>query len=204
MNTQGKQPQDSITEYTWICNTLFGTYMDAIWGIELVRSEADKCIANSIGDRPPFMSFIPKDHDPEAPKQITHEQMLARNVNFERADKIAERNSKDGQNGTLIAQMTIVMIYQYWEDKYRAKIANDLNTSPNDLKIDGIGDIRLFRNSIVHNKGFANPGVEGTKRFCWFRTEDFIRLDFDRMLEIKNYIMTDFRNECLVASQSSK
>jgi hypothetical protein len=205
MNIQGKQPKDSIEEYTWMCNMLFGTYMDAIWGFELVRGEADKCIANSTGDRPPFMSFIPKDHDPDAPIQLTHEQMLARNVNFELADKIAERNSMDGQNCILIAQMTIVTIYQYWEDKYRKKIADELHlTSRNDLKIDGMGDIRQFRISILHNKGLATPEVELTKRFRWFRTGDFIRLDFDRMLEIKNYIMTDFRNECLGASQLSK
>ena len=124
---------------------------------------------------------------------------------MERADKVAERNSLDGHNSLIMAQMTLITTFHYWEDKYRAMIAGEFGLdSKDDLKVDGIGDLRLLRISIVHNKGIAKKEVERTKRFGWFKENDRILLDFDKMLEIKNYLMTEFYDECLGAIQAVK
>lgn len=206
MSTEQPHLRDSIEEYTWLCNSLFGTFMDAIWGFNLVGKNAKTALAKETPTgRPPLMSFIPKKLDLEGPSKVSDQEMQERNVHIERADKIANRNTLDGSNSLLIAQMTLITVFHYWEDKYRAMIASEFGLkSKDDLKIDGIGDIRRIRISIVHNKGIAKKEVESTKRFQWFKEGDLILLDFDKMLEIKNYIMTEFRDECIQAIESTK
>ena len=206
MSNSQPAPKDSIEEYTWLCNSLFGTYMDGIWGFNLVgKSAQDALQQETPNGKPPLMSFIPKKYDPATPTKVSDQEMAQRNVHRERADKIADRNSLDGPNSLFLAQMTLITVFHYWEDKYRAMIASEFGlASKGDLKVDGVGDIRLLRISIVHHKGIAKKEIERTKRFQWFKENDHILLDFDKMLAIKNYIMNDFRDECLQSIESSK
>lgn len=206
MSTETPMPKDSIEEYAWVCNSFFGIYMDAIWGFDLVRNTAQiKLGTKTPNGLPPFLSFIPKNANPNLPTCQTNEVFQRRNVHMERADKIVQRNSTDGRNSLIMAQMALITTFHYWEDKYRAMIASEFGlNSKDDLKVDGVGDIRLLRISIVHNKGIAKKEVERSNRFRWFKENDQILLDFDKMLEIKNYFMTEFYDECLDAIHSVK
>ena len=174
--------KNSIEEFTWMCNSLFGTYMDGIWGFKLVRDEAANAISTAADGKIPLMSFKPK--VPDGRSKISVEEMNSTNVHMESADKIVKRNDLDGANSLILAQMALITVFHFWEDKYRAMIATefDLPTPEDDkpigsnLKVDGIGDIRLMRISIVHNKGIAKKEIERTKLFCWFKEGDYLSL----------------------------
>ena len=57
--------------------------------------------------------------------------------------------------------MSLISIYQYWEDYFRSKIANYLYLKDkSDLKSPIMGDVRRLRVSIIHHKGIALKDVE--------------------------------------------
>ncbi|MEO1353639.1 MAG: hypothetical protein AAFW84_33620 [Cyanobacteria bacterium J06635_15] len=206
MNPEPNKPRDSIEEYTWVCDSLLGTFMDAIWGFALVGKDAQSALRSKTPNgKPPFVSFIPRPADPNMPRRQTYEEFQQQQVHMARADEVVKRNALDGHNSLIMAQMALITVFHYWEDKYRAMIASEFGLESKDvLKVDGVGDIRLLRISIVHNKGIAKKEVERTKRFRWFSEDDKILLDYDKMLEIKNYLMSEFYSECLDAIHAVK
>lgn len=62
-------------------------------------------------------------------------------------------NEENGKNYIRAAQLLIVMIFIFWEEEYREKIAAASSLKKQDLKIPIFGDLRLLRNAIVHDKG---------------------------------------------------
>ena len=92
-----------------------------------------------------------------------------------------EKIGKNGTNIRLIGNMCLVMIYQYWEDRYREEIAKSKGIDKGELTSDLIGDIRLFRTSIIHNNSRAIAEVDRCKILKWFRAGDEIVIDSAKM-----------------------
>ncbi|MBI4674726.1 MAG: hypothetical protein HY741_24030 [Chloroflexi bacterium] len=92
-----------------------------------------------------------------------------------------EKNGKDGVKIRLVGNMCLVMIYQYWEDKYREEIAKSKRIAKDELMSDLFGDIRHFRNSIIHNNGRAISEVSRCKIPRWFTENDEIVMDAAKM-----------------------
>lgn len=99
-----------------------------------------------------------------------------------------EKIGKNGTNIKLIGNMCLVMIYQYWEDRYREEIAKSKDINKGELTSDLIGDIRHFRNSIIHNNGRAIPEVDRCKILKWFRAGDEIVIDSVKMDQLINQL----------------
>jgi hypothetical protein len=45
------------------------------------------------------------------------------------------------------------MIYSFWNDEIRPRLARCKNVKADDIKVDALGDLRLLRHAILHNKG---------------------------------------------------
>ena len=73
--------------------------------------------------------------------------------------------------------MSVVSIYQYWEDDLREKIARHLGIESCDLKYSVMGDLRILRRSIIHNGGVAWKDIGKCEIFQWFSVGDVISLD---------------------------
>jgi hypothetical protein len=99
-----------------------------------------------------------------------------------------EKIGKNGTNIRLIGNMCLVMIYQYWEDRYRGEIAKSKGIERGELTSDLIGDIRHFRNSIIHNNSRAIAEVDRCKILKWFRAGDEIIIDSSKMDELLDQI----------------
>jgi hypothetical protein len=83
--------------------------------------------------------------------------------------------------------MCLVMMYQYWEDKYRDEIATSKGITKDELSSDLFGDIRHLRNSIIHNNGRAISEVSRCKVLKWFKEDDEVVIDaqkMDRLIEL--------------------
>jgi hypothetical protein len=49
-------------------------------------------------------------------------------------------------------------MFAYWDEQVRPKIAQVRGVNLNDVQVDALGDLRLLRNSIVHNSGVIKAG----------------------------------------------
>jgi hypothetical protein len=68
------------------------------------------------------------------------------------ADYIAY-NSEHGTNEQQHARAIIVMLFTYWNEEIRPRLARSKDIAANDIKVDALGDLRLLRHAILHNKG---------------------------------------------------
>jgi hypothetical protein len=110
--------------------------------------------------------------------------------------EIKNRTKTNGHNWVLIGRQCVVSAYTYWEEYLRLEIAYALEVlNPEEQKekkeIEKIlnkhvsddfwGDIRHFRNSIVHKNGIANSDVAKCKILKWFTPGEPLNLDQAKM-----------------------
>ena len=181
---------EAIKEFNKVLDDIYGIYLDSTRGFHLLREEIIK--GQQIISEKTGMSIVDIDQakqyygvgDPNKPDSyILHECTQS---------QLKKRNEKSGDNYAIIANMCIVLIYQYWEDHYRKNIAEELGyTNKNDLKSDIMGDLRLLRISIVHNKVIAKESVENCKLLQWFKKGDIIYVN-EKMFEKIVFYIKDF------------
>jgi len=108
--------------------------------------------------------------------------------------ELKKRINKDGENYKTIANLCIVLIFQYW-DYYRKKIAKQLNIEENEIKFDIMGDIRYLRNSILKHKGTGNHEMKKCKILKWFKEGEEININpeqFEKIIRIIKKSLSDF------------
>jgi len=188
----------SINEFEQIVDHLYGVYLDSTTGFDKLREWLIETQSKTIDefkvshpelanleylDSVEFVYGKGKPTDPDAIKLHSCTQK-----------NLKERNLNDGINFQFLGNMTLVSIYQYWEDHHRKNISEELGIEKNDLKHPVMGDIRLLRRSIIHHAGIALKDVEKCEIFTWFKENDFIYIDenkFEEMvLKIKEMLNT--------------
>jgi hypothetical protein len=70
-----------------------------------------------------------------------------------RADEFITANAEAGFNEQQVCWSVIVFIFAYWDEEIRPQIAKIRGVKPGEVKINAFGDLRVLRNSIVHNGG---------------------------------------------------
>jgi hypothetical protein len=99
-----------------------------------------------------------------------------------------ERNTPGGLNFKTLGNMCMVLIYQYWEDHYRKKIAEFARLEKNGIKLPIMGDLGIIRNSIIHHKGIAKDEVEKCEILKWFKAGDEISVNQEQFEELIRHI----------------
>lgn len=121
---------------------------------------------------------------------------------------VKERNKEDGLNYFLLGANCIVSLYSYWEEYLRVEVGIAMGVLPkgstnteetrlilNKHVVNDIwGDIRLLRNSIVHNDSIASHEMSRCKIIHFFPSGQPIELDFKKMHEIF-ILLAMYRNE---------
>ncbi len=95
-----------------------------------------------------------------------------------------EGNKLNGKNYQIIAGLCLTMIYDYWENYYRGKIAEEYGVNKDDIVWDIMGDLKYFRHSIIHHQGIAISEIKNCKRLKWFKKGEKINLDKDQMEDV--------------------
>lgn len=161
---------------------IYGLYFDSIHGFGLVAAKIkefqktflEKYKISSIEDFDKT-SFIYGRGKPGSKDSYS--------MHISKMGKIKERNKKSGENYKIIANLCLVLIYQYWENYYRVRIANDIGLEKTkDLELDIFGEIKVLRDSIIHHRAIALDRVEDFKLLKWFKKGDKIEID-DKQLE---------------------
>lgn len=99
-----------------------------------------------------------------------------------------KKNAPGGDNQIMAANMCIVMMYAYWEDNYREKIAHAAGfRNKYDVRSDIMRDLGILRNSIIHHKGYLKTDKK-CKILTWLQPNDKINIDLGQFEEVKHQI----------------
>jgi hypothetical protein len=178
------KPNLSTSDFLIEVNDIAGFFAD----FHTAKNEALKSVRNKITKRELHLnskiSFgIRNPNKDDTPKSMSLETYHATNVQ-QWINRLESNKSID-----LAAKSVIIFIFEIWEHKYRGNIiVNNIEKSTSHI----LGDIRLLRNSILHNKGIANQDIAKTKIFKKFKPGDAISLSANDIKDIIQHIHEDF------------
>jgi hypothetical protein len=177
---------DTLREFVDFINRQVGVYMDAIAGFAGNKTRLELQIVRV---RRRFNKGKDKDganivvstsvEDPDSPEAIHNRISRAK-------DYLAE-NSEGGFNEQQQARAIIVFIFSYWDEEIRPRLTRNKNmTSPNGIRVDAMGDLRLLRHAIIHNKGKLETAAHGRLKIMkdLFEPNSEIHVSHDVMHQI--------------------
>jgi hypothetical protein len=180
-------------EFMRFCYDLLGAYLDALAGLEAIRSELvrrQKAKIDELKETQPekaseeFMDQQVLDHRFPA-DQHNPEELLHRSTQGE----FKRRTAPGGSVARFLGHMMVALLYGAWEDNYRQKVASSLGHSDkNALKSDLFQDIAKLRQAILHNQGEATEEAERAKVLHWFQRGDEIYISPDRTRQLLDEI----------------
>lgn len=181
----------AIEEFWATIDRVYGTYLDANAGFAIlgarIRELQSQEVVSSGSSREHLdtRSVFYGKGDPNSPDAVVQHKVAQ--------GRLKARNRKNGENAQFLGAMSVVSIYQFWEDRFRNEIAAELGVLRQDLKHDLFGDLRLIRIAIIHHGGAAKKEIERCVLLRWFREGDEIILDEGRVFEL----ITRLRGVCL-------
>lgn len=197
-------------EFTQLWNRLQALYLDAVAGFAFVRDhvESDQAHARSYVQGSELDSEEFQDTRMFTYSQIFSEDFCTSRIHEATQGEVKARNAPGGANFTTLGQLCLASFYDFWNDYLRreyviAKGHLDRDESCKTVveaclrehaSHDLWGDLRLLRNSIVHNKGIATSRVAGCKLIKWFKPGDPISITPEYMRAIFLALLT-YRNE---------
>lgn len=169
------QPQPkTLLEYKRITHTVFTAYNMSNHGMDKYANEINKLDG----------------FNPDGVFQIGTSGEKREALSQMGNDDAIEAMQKNGAFSQIIAFGLIVFNFAMWEEEYRQKIADELKMSKADILCDVMGDLRIFRNWIVHNNGIANKDVSKLTCMNWYKKGDAIIITTDEMSKIQKCINT--------------
>jgi len=143
---------ETLREFIDFVNHQVGVYMDALAGFAGNKTRIELQVARVLRRtqrrKDPdgvnvmvWSSF----EDPSSP-DVIHNRIT-------RAVDYIAFNSLHGFNEQQHARAIVVMIFSFWNEEIRPRLARCKNLETNEIKVDALGDLRLLRHAIIHNKG---------------------------------------------------
>lgn len=86
-----------------------------------------------------------------------------------------------------LGHQLIVFVYTIWDSTYRPSLAKALQVEPNSIQAPIMGDLRLLRNDIVHNKGIADKSADTTE-LRWFQRGEIMIVRHEHSAELDHKV----------------
>jgi len=151
---------------------LFGFFFDVGLACHTARKEIERVqLEFGSSDESPF---IVRDGPPVG----TPEEEIEKSLHSTTIGALKQRLNDPGFDLMQAAHSVVVFTYHIWDEKYRAAIALERGVEVKDIQVDIFGDLRILRNSIIHNKGFAADDVSKCKTLTRFKPGD--RIEFHK------------------------
>lgn len=145
-------PEAIIREYIDFVNRQVGVYMDALAGfaghctrVERQVHRVNKPTSSRIDNAGQRVVVWASYEDPTQP-DVIHNRII-------RANDYIAANSEGGSNEQQHSQAILVFLFTYWEDEIRPRLAVLRKIKLEEIRSDIMGDLRILRNVILHNKG---------------------------------------------------
>ena len=183
---------DVIREYIDFVNKQVGVYMDALAGfaghhtrVERQVHRINRAVNSHIDNTGQRVIVYASYEDPSQP-DVIHNRII-------RASDYIAANSKDGSNAQQHSQAVLVFLFAYWEEEIRPRLATLKRVESREIESDIMGDLRLLRNDILHNKGIISPTTtNGLKKLCdMFVVDKPIHISYENMHQIFVLIKQD-------------
>ena len=171
-------------EYLKVVDEIFMAYCDASMGFTMFRDIVERADRDLIA-----IGKLTQDQADKAPfvygEGNPNESGSYPLIKTNQADFI-DRNKKEGNNFRILGNMSLVLMYTYWEDEYRLEIADKVLGSKckNDVNLDIMKDMSNIRNSIIHHKGRADKDTGKNKILNWFKIRDEIFINDSQLKSI--------------------
>jgi len=175
----------TVAEFLDEVNRLFGFYFDADMAFHLTKlrlGEMQKIL--SLNDA---SNFSYTEGTPTGGPADFQKSMHATNFGA-----LKQRMAKGGTDSQAAAQAMVVFAFQIWEEKFRNSLTTNTGAPISDTGFDIMGDIRLLRNSIIHNKGIADANVARCKVLKHFKPGQPIQFTDAIIYDIIKAIRSEF------------
>lgn len=108
---------------------------------QVFRANRPRRITRNVSGQPTIVydSF----EDPRQPDVIHHRIV--------RLEEFVENNSPSGQHENQLSLSICVVIFAFWDEEIRPRLARASQRAPNDIKSNAFGDLRIIRHAALHN-----------------------------------------------------
>ena len=145
-------------ELVAVVDEIFGVYLDATSGFTHLLAKLNEILRAHPSPDTAFMRY--GEGDPNSPEaKVLHAVPIG---------DLRKRLAEDADDYRHIANYCVVTLFQFWEEEFRPRLAQLRRISTSEIQSDEWGDLRILRNSIIHNKGIATSDVARMKVFPWF------------------------------------
>ena len=145
-----------LGEFVSACQKHYFAFQSAAFGIQKQRELFSRLFRPEHRDKTLFIGQGRPDE----------EQTLGRSaVGRIRQGELIDSLSVGGNFENYHAKALVVIIYQQWEEYYRPRIAEAVSINARQVKCRLMGDIRLVRNLIIHEKSIVPENFSGGLEF---------------------------------------
>ncbi len=138
-----QSPHQILTNYLTKLDEIFGFYTDSFGALGHLSSRYEalkKKLKMASGDKLAFGKGPPAVSNAKAQHVATIGNLI-------------DRNKVGGLNYRLLTDACLVNIYTVWDTEVRPNYASSLGVDQSEINSDVMGDLRHYRNAIVHYKG---------------------------------------------------
>lgn len=184
--------EEIVQEFIDLINFQSGVYMDSIGGFSGHIVRVKRQVARA-------MKPVQKKTDPDGTPVIVYtsyevegepDVVMHRTI---RAKDFIASNSVNGANEKQLVRSIIIFIYTFWEKEIRPRLAASKGVEVNDIGSDIMGDLRIVRNAILHDKAILNSNeyekIRKIKKFVMVGEE--LHLPYENMHQIFVLIKQD-------------
>ncbi|MFL6283454.1 MAG: hypothetical protein ACJ74Q_09975 [Pyrinomonadaceae bacterium] len=175
----------AITEFFEEINEVFGFYFDIGLACHKAKTRLEEIQRQyGLSDDSPFTYL-------DAPPQGPPEQEIKKALHVTPISTLKQRLGEEGFDMLKAAEAVVIIVYHIWEEKYRRNLTDRDGKPMDDIGSDIMGDLRLVRNSIIHNKGIAKDDIVRCKVLKKFKPGDRIALTKSDINQIIRAITAD-------------
>ncbi|MBU3924839.1 MAG: hypothetical protein KKI14_04145 [Nanoarchaeota archaeon] len=179
-----------IDEFLQVVDEIYGVYLDSTNGFCCIKEKTESTQKESCRRSNLTMQYLNNRKvfygkgNPNDPKSYP--------LHVCTQGEFKKRNEDNGKNYKVIANLCLVQIYQYWDSHYRNKIAEEIGKKT--LEINIMGDLKYFRDSIIHHRGIALENIKKCKILKWHKVREEINIDREKCEEIIRSIKNQINN----------
>jgi hypothetical protein len=186
--------ENEINQFAAEVDALYGYYLDSTLGFQILRERFTAVLQSSPANPSDLDSHMLHFGNGDPNNSATQFHHSVRIAEFKR------RNGPGGSNQVRTGQLHIILIYAFWESRYRVSIAAALGIKPDDLKVPIMGDLRRLRNDIVHCVAIIQRETAAKLEvLTQFKEGDTVRFSDAEVWEMMHHIGTALRNLTAVA-----
>ncbi len=149
---------ETLREFIDFVNHQVGVYMDALAGFAGNKTRIEFQVARVLRksqqrrDDEGINVVVWSSFEDLGSPDIIHNRIM-------RATDYIAYNSVHGFNEQQHVRAIIVMLFSFWDEEIRPRLARCKNLDPHDIQVDALGDLRILRHAIIHNKGVLSVGA---------------------------------------------